>query len=335
LNFVNNFYKKGPATSQNYLLRHQFEGTGQGTQRAYVSGNIRQETNGRLTQDKEGTTYRYDLSGDQVLNWEPWASEPFFPSYATIETAEAAFNNVLCDVGCNQPELDNHDTRIIQETLLGTTSYVGSKGKKKGIIDHEDDSEGFAGLNIIEAQREANWDTDQDGIPDWFEKVTGTDVNVPNNNDCHDDNEYYTDLEQYLNWIAEPNFILNGAEEKVIDLKPYFAGYKNFEVVDDFERHRNGFVWSFEGTTLKVQDLFGTDNSRREFILVTVKDPNTNITLTRPFHFATIGGNLSGIVEVKDNEQIKPSPIYNLAGQRIEQPQKGINIQNGKKYIKK
>ncbi|MBQ1799688.1 MAG: hypothetical protein II011_02940, partial [Prevotella sp.] len=101
------------------------------------------------------------------------------------------------------------------------------------------------------------------------------------------------------------------------------------------ERHRNGFVWSFEGTTLKVQDLFGTDNSRREFILVTVKDPNTNITLTRPLHFATIGGNLSGIVEVRDNEQIKPSPIYNLAGQRIEQPQKGINIQNGKKYIKK
>ena len=125
-----------------------------------------------MTQDKEGTTYRYDLSGDQVLNWEPWASEPFFPSYATIETAEAAFNNVLCDVGCNQPELDNHDTRIIQETLLGTTTFVGSKGKKKGIIDHEDDSEGFAGLNIIEAQREANWDTDQDGIPDWYEKVT-------------------------------------------------------------------------------------------------------------------------------------------------------------------
>ena len=90
-------------------------------------------------------------------------------------------------------------------------------------------------MNIIEAQREANWDTDQDGIPDWFEKVTGTDVNIPNNNDCHDDNEYYTDLEQYLNWIAEPNFILNGAEEKVIDLKPYFAGYKNFEVVDDFK----------------------------------------------------------------------------------------------------
>lgn len=335
LNFVNNYYKKGPATSQNYILRHQFEGTGQGTQRAYVSGNIREETSGRLTQDKEGTTYRYDLSNDQVLDWEPWSKEPFFPSYATIETAEAAFKNVLCNVGCNQPELDNHDTRIIQETLLGTTSTVGSKGKRKGIIDHEDDSEGFAGLNIIEAQREADWDTDQDGIPNWYEKVTGTDINIPNNNECHDNYNYYTDLEQYLNWIAEPNFILNGAEEKAIDLKPYFAGYKNFEVVDDSVRPTNGFVWNFEGTTLKVQDLFGRDTSRRQFILVTVKDPNTDITLTRQFNFATIDGNLSGIVEVKDNEHSKSSPIYNIAGQRISQSQKGINIQNGKKFIKK
>lgn len=335
LNFVNNYYKKGPATSQNYLLRHQFEGTGQGTQRAYVSGNIREETSGKLTQDKEGTTYRYDLSGGQVLDWEPWSQEPFFPSYATIETAEAAFKSVLCDVGCNQPELDNHDTRIIQETLLGTTSTVGSKGKKKGIIDHEDDSEGFGGLNIIEAQREEDWDTDQDGIPDWYEKLTGTDINIPNNNECHDEYGFYTDLEQYLNWIAEPNFILIGMEEKSIDLKPYFAGFKNFEVVDDESRPDNGFIWRFEGTTLSVHDLFGNYMSRRASVNVTMKDPVTGISHTRKFNFATWGGTLLGIEEVNHHEESSPSPVYNLAGQRLTQPRKGINIQNGKKYIKK
>ena len=225
LNFVANYYKKGAASSQNYLLRHQFEGTGKGTQAAYVSGNIREEKNGTLTYDKEGVTYRYELSGGQQLTWEPWASEPFFPSYATVETAETAFKNVLSDVGCNMPEAINHDQRMVSETLNGTTSTTGYYTKKKGLIDREMDAEGFDGLDIVEATRATDWDTDQDGIPNWFEQLNGTGPDSPNHN-ADPDGDGYTDLEDYLNWMAEPHFVLED-DIIAIDLNSYFAGYKN------------------------------------------------------------------------------------------------------------
>ncbi|MBR1401836.1 MAG: hypothetical protein IJ562_09720 [Prevotella sp.] len=319
LNFVNNYYKKGPATTQNYLLRHQFEGVGKGTQRAYVSGNIREETNGTKTQDKLNTTYRYETSNGQVLDWEPWSSEPFFPSYANVETAEAAFKNVLSDVGCNQPELDNHDIRMVDETLNGTYSVTGKYTKKKGLPDCESDAEGFGGLNIIEAHRDADWDTDQDGIPNWFELLAGTNPDMANNNDDRD-GDLYTDLEEYLNWMAEPNFIVSTGETKTIDLKPYFAGYKEFTA-------------TAEGATVNGNKLtFNATTGGLKVVNVTVTEDG--ISFTRHFHFAVQGGE-TGIHELQSEPSANTDTVYNLTGQRLAKPQRGINIRNGRKFIAK
>ncbi len=325
LNFVGNYYKKGPATSQNYLLRHQFEGTGKGTQAAYVSGNIREETNGRLTQDKEGTTYTYDLSGGQKLDWEPWAKEPFFPSYATIETAEAAFKNVLSDVGCNMPEALNHEMRMVSETLNGTTTTVGHYTKKKGLIDREMDSEGFGGLNIVEERRATNWDTDLDGIPNWFEELKGTNANAANNN-RDDDGDGYTDLEDYLNWIAEPNFMCNNAVE--IFLPAYFAGYKSasFSIL---EQPNGGGAKIIAGSRLNVIPTV----SAPKLFTVVVKAEEDGISLTRRFNFAYPYGT-DGIREISHEVQADGN-YYDLTGRRVASPTRGIYIHNGKKIVVK
>ena len=341
LNFVNNYYKKGPATTQNYLLSHDFEGTGNGTQRAYYKGNVREETSGSKTQDaptntrqEKGQTFRYTLKNSQTLTWEPWSMEPFFPSYATIESAQAAYANTLSDVGCTLPFFDNHDQRMVSETLNRTTSTKGVRSRRAGIIDTEEDEgcEGFdmEKLGLTNATRDAEWDTDQDGIPDWFETAVGTNPAVANNNDDRD-GDYYTDLEEYLNWVAVPNFRLQVGEEVTISLKPYFAGYKNFKIVDDGIRPSNGFIWNFEGTTLKVQDVFG---DRLCSLNVVVKDDSGNTTLTRQFHFACAGQS-AGIVNLKaDGVAAGNAPVYNLNGLRVQQPtRKGIYIQGGKKHV--
>ena len=333
LNFANNYYKMGPATTQKYLLRHQFEGTGSGTQRAYYSGNIREDKNGDKKQDqptsttqKKGETFIYETSGGQVLDWEPWSLEPFFDSWAVIETAEAAYKNVLSDVGCNMPAIDNHDIRLVNETLTGTTTYKGNRTGKKGLIDHEDDAEGFdlEKLGIVNAQRGTDWDTDQDGIPDWFEALTETNPSVANNNEDRD-GDYYTDLEEYLNWIAVPNFIIEG--EKQVTLKDFFAGYQSPSYTITTP---DGVTANETGGLLTVTP----SASASKLFTVTVKATEDGISLERSINFA-YGNGTTGIYNIS-NEMVttdRNTPIFDLQGRRISKPAKGLYIQNGKKYI--
>lgn len=244
-NYVGNYYKMGPDTEQKFTLRAQLEGTGNGSQSYYINGNIRENKDGSKTYDKEGETYRYELSHGQKLNWNVFTDKPFFPSYAKIESAEAAYKNVLSDVGCNQPELDNHDIRMISETLAGTTSTVGSLSGLKGLIDSEEDAgcEGFDGLNIVEEHRASNFDTDQDGIPDWYEELKGWDKNIANNNEDSDGDDY-TDLEDYLNWMATPHYIMSQGEKVQFTLSELFRGYVNptysYSTSDDVEIKQKG-----------------------------------------------------------------------------------------------
>lgn len=221
-NFVSNYYKKGPATSQNYLLNAQLEGTGTGSQSYYVSGNIREETSGKLTEDKQGTTYKYSLSGGQKLDWTVFVDKPFFESYAVIEPARLAYKTVLSDVGCNSPSLDDHDMRMVEETRTGTYTYKGSVSGKKGLIDRETDAGGYEDFPY-EARPEG-FDTDGDGMPDWWERVNGTDPAVPDNN-RDDDRDGWTALEDYLNWLAEPHYTVGAGVSKVVSLDALFAGF--------------------------------------------------------------------------------------------------------------
>lgn len=308
VNFVGNFYKMGPATSMKYILNAQLEGTGKGSQAYYMHDNIRQNyigdmkqnggavvgKHGEMVADKEGETYKYTTSHGQVVDWQVFTQKPFFPSYAKIETARAAYKNVLSDVGANEPVMDNHDRRMVEETLKGTYLYVGSKTGKKGLIDDNLDAgnDAWKEFEALNARRPANWDTDQDGMPDWWEQLVGTNPSVADNNQLTDGE--YTQLERYLNWLAEPHFMLKPGSKLVIDLKPYFAGYDN----------QPSFSFS-EGATLTFNSLnqqgckVKIDKKGKLTILlnkqaapplldlpVVVSDHDNVATLLRTFHLA-------------------------------------------------
>lgn len=323
LNFVNNYYKEGPATTQSFLLRHQFEGVGKGTQSAYVSGNIRENLNGTLSPDREGDTYRYELSNGQKLDWEPWNKEPFFPSNATIESAEAAFRNVLSDVGCNMPLILNHDSRVIREALTGTTSTTGRYTGKKGLPDCESDTGGYASLDIETISHPEGWDTDRDGIPDWFEALTETDPAVPNNNEDRD-GDHYTDLEEYLAWVALPNFNITGTIE--IPLAGYFAGYSApVYAVDECPA---GMTASVNGNTLTLTPT----SSGRRLSCLSVRATQDGVTLVRKFNIAYPAG-VSGLLDIPADETAPDTTLYDLLGRKVTNPTPGIYIRKGEKVI--
>ena len=332
INFVGNYYKMGPSTSQSTLLNLQLEGTGTGTQSAYVSGNIRQaKDNGSIQEDKKGTTYKYSLSGGQKLDWTPFVDKPFFESLATVETARAAYKNVLSDVGANQPFLDNHDERMISETIQGTYSAKGSRSGKKGLIDSEEDSgcEGFDGLNIYEARRNADWDTDQDGMPDWWEEANG--VSSPNEDA---DGNGYTNLEDYLNWMAEPHFFLKRGESVVVDMKKYFAGYTN-KPSFSISSIQGGSVEYRKGTT-DGEFVFTAAESNRQPLAsfsVTATDADKISNYTRHFNFF-VDGVTTGVNELRDEQHADSYTLYNIEGKMIGKSRNTENLPSGVYILK-
>lgn len=332
--FVGNYYKMGPSTTKKIIMEATLEGPHPGTQSYYVSGNIRENRDGSKSQDKENDTYAKNVKAQHEQQWEVFVSKPFFESFANIETAEQAYQSVLCDVGCNQPALSNHDVRMVSETLQGTTTTTGRTSKKKGLIDHEDDAEGFDGLNITTENRPAGWDTDQDGIPDWYERVAGTDAATANNNDDRND-DGYTDLEEYLEWLAKPHFIIKPDEEYAIDLKPYFAGIGEFEAGGSGTTRSGGtFKYTQDDSTLKV---IATGEGLIS-INVTARDRNTGFGMTRQFNFCfSEEAATQGITPLISH----PSPLdsqsyYDLQGRKASVPVgKSIHILQGKKILSK
>ena len=126
--------------------------------------------------------------------------EPFFEHYVTTHTAEEAYENVLADVGCNVPSLDEHDRRVIEEVRTRTAEFKGSTTGLPGIPDSQEDVGGWDEYPV--ERRPKNWDTDHDGLPNEWEVRTGLDPDSARDGNADPDGDGYTNLEDYLNWLA-------------------------------------------------------------------------------------------------------------------------------------
>lgn len=342
VNFVNNYYKKGPSTTQNIILSADHEDDYADTQQYYLSGNLRVSQDGATKKgDALDDTYRTTLKNGVTVNYDTFVSNPFefWSMESGVETAEAAFMNVLSLAGCNYEQLDKNEARLIQETRDGTSTKTGSRSGKAGLIDKESDSEGWDGLGITTETRPANWDTDGDGIPNWFEEARGWDAAVANNN-VYDETTCYTNLEDYLNWLAEPHFTIAGGATQTVNLRDYFAGYPEtatFTAAAPVATFGNGgqtqCTATVNGSTLTV-----TAGSSNALNTVRVTATTGNISLTRNFNIHTTAGT-TGIVQLQapareaDKQGAYSDNRYNMAGQRVSQSYSGIVMQNGKKYV--
>lgn len=232
VNFVGNYYKAGAACNNTTILNAQLEGAGKGSQSYYVKDNILELANGTISCDGSNAACatKYTLSGGQKLDWEVWVDEPFFPSYATIHSAKDAYKTVLSDVGCTLPIMDDHDKRMVHETLTGTWTYRGSKSGKPGLIDHQDDAGGYEDYG--NAVRPEGYDSDMDGLPDWWEELIGTDPNSPagdfSDANADLDRDGYTNLDDYLEWMSKPHYEITSSMS--LDLSDFTKGFEKSPV---------------------------------------------------------------------------------------------------------
>ncbi len=232
VNFVNNYYKPGAGSTHFVALTANYGGF-PGTQRYYVSGNVMP---GKFDENSQSKARAAKLEGkggvlpeDSKPPYKAWADAPFFPSHAVMHTARNAYKQVLSDVGCNQPMLDDHDTRVIHETLTGTYKYKGTGpfGGRPGMPNTTDDVGGWEDYG--DDSRPAGWDRDGDGMPDWWETIKGTDPRSAakdfSESNADPDGDGFTHLEDYLNWKAAPNTECRAGSFVDVDLQALGRGY--------------------------------------------------------------------------------------------------------------
>src|SRR5690606_4659682 len=200
------------------------ENVGKGMQRCYFDGNLMPGHFDEHNQE-EGRKARYS-NGDSE-KYETFVDKPFFDAKVTTHSARLAYKLVLSDVGNNRPELDEHDQRIIQETIDSTYSATGSISGKPGFPDHQDDVGGYE--DYPQVRRAANWDSDHDGLPDWWEAYRGLNPKSPKG-DFSDTNldknrDGYTELYEYLQWMSKAHSSASAGESLEIDLKALARGF--------------------------------------------------------------------------------------------------------------
>ena len=162
-----------------------------------------------------------------------------------------AYKKVLSDVGCNQPQIDDHDARVIRETIDGTFTYTGQGpyGGLPGLPNSQADVGGWE--NYGTTTRPANYDSDHDGLPDWWEAIIGTNPHsaAGDFSDANADRagDGYSELDRYINWMAAAHVDCTTAVD--VDLTSLSRGFTNDVPVYTVFNATNGTVTLTGGKT--------------------------------------------------------------------------------------
>lgn len=184
-NIVNNYFKPGPATSKS--ASKEFHEPYKPFSNYYISGNV-MHGNSEITGNNVLGLDIDDFPVDSFLVSEPYRISDYVPL-----SAEVAFEEVVKHAGASLKR-DAVDIRIMEEVQKGTFTFG-----EKGIINSQNDVGGWPELESAEYPR----DSDNDGIPDVWEKANGLDSNNPDDAAVMSVSDDYANIEVWFNSLVE------------------------------------------------------------------------------------------------------------------------------------
>ena len=188
INIVNNYYKSGPATSEDVKRRiaridnsehYGFSGIW------YIDGNY-VEGYPEISSDnwKGGVDFERGTSEARNRQLNPFNFAP-----VTTQTAAEAYELVLKNAGVTVPKRDSWENRIIENIRTNNFPFGDN-----GIIDSVEQVGGWPKLESTPPPK----DSDKDGMPDEWEIANGLNPNDPSDANKVSSNGY-TNIENYIN----------------------------------------------------------------------------------------------------------------------------------------
>lgn len=192
-NWINNYYKSGPATRKGVRGRIFIQRDRRG--KMYVAGNYVHGFPEITQHNWKGIDFHPDGDAtEETLR----VNTPFCVAPVTTHSALQAYEMVLKSAGASLSR-DAIDTRIVEEVRSGQARYGESwGGGGKGIIDSQSAVGGWPTLGSLPAPP----DTDHDGMPDAWERSHGLDPRDPADGSVLRGESGYTNVEHYLNQLA-------------------------------------------------------------------------------------------------------------------------------------
>lgn len=229
------------------------------TSRYFINGNTTETTKGSVTKNKDWKGISYD-KGIPSLNGEYYSPDaknfygdnvahvtisgkscvkikmdaPAPTGDVTTHSADEAFSKVLAYSGASLYR-DEIDARYMEEAKTGTAKYKGSITQSPGIIDKVADVNGYTEANFGKGSRPADFDTDNDGIPDAWKTANGLNPNDASDALTYslDEKGYYTNLEVYANSLVE-DIMKAGNANATNAVDEYYPAWKNPTGISDY-----------------------------------------------------------------------------------------------------
>jgi fibronectin type 3 domain-containing protein len=217
---VNNYFVAGPASGGNFPW-FQIDNN----QSMYFTGNLRDGSLDGVLNGSSTVPLPGYQGGGTILS-SPWSAVT--TSYPTVSSA-SAFRRTLSQSGAlPRDQMDALVLSQVQTIGSGTTGTgAGTRGPDGALYTSETQT-GLAngGFGTINGGTVPT-DTDNDGMPDFWERALGWN---PNSADSMVIVNGYARLEGYVNWLADPHVSGNANATIDLNLTQYTSGFVNSPV---------------------------------------------------------------------------------------------------------